>query len=61
MAVYYDACFYQKVVIYKNQLSNFTSFNEGLKSFVDWVKTQKIQNDLYDDSIKELKNKGLIR
>ena len=41
--------------------SNFISFDEGLKSFVDWVKTQKIQKDLYDDSIKELKNKGLIR
>ena len=41
--------------------SNFISFDEGLKSFVNWVKTQKIQKDLYEDSIKELKNKGLIR
>ena len=41
--------------------ANFISFDEGLKSFVNWVKTQNIEKDLYDNSVEELKKKGLIR
>ena len=35
--------------------------DEGLRIFVDWVKNQKIEKDLYNFSVEELKNKGLIR
>ena len=41
--------------------SNFISFDDGLKSFVNWVKTQNIEKDLYNNSVQELKKKGLIR
>ena len=41
--------------------ANFISFDEGLKSFVNWVKTQNIEKDLYDNSVEELEKKGLIR
>ena len=37
------------------------NFNDGVISFVNWVKTQNIEEDKYDASINELKNKGLIR
>ena len=36
-------------------------FKTGIARFVKWVKTQEIQEDKYDDSINELKNKGLIK
>jgi dTDP-L-rhamnose 4-epimerase len=41
--------------------SSFLPFDEGLRIFVDWVKNQKIEKDLYNFSVEELKNKGLIR
>jgi len=41
--------------------SSFLPFDEGLRIFVDWVKNQKIERDLYNFSVEELKNKGLIR
>ena len=37
------------------------SFESGLKQYVDWVKKQKINADYYDHSIKEMKDKGLIK
>jgi len=37
------------------------SFESGLKQYVDWVKKQKINADYYDYSIKEMKDKGLIK
>ena len=37
------------------------SFNDGLKKFTDWVKTQPIQSDEYEKSILELKSKKLIK
>ena len=37
------------------------SFEFGLQKFVNWVKTQNIELDNYDQSIFELKNKGLIK
>jgi dTDP-L-rhamnose 4-epimerase len=37
------------------------TFNEGLKKFTDWVNTQQIGSSRYDDSIKEMKAKGLMK
>lgn len=37
------------------------SFEEGLKRFVSWVQGEKIAEDTYDKSIKELKLKGLFK
>jgi len=37
------------------------SFSEGMKLFTKWVKRQAIQQDLYDESIKEMKSKGLYK
>lgn len=36
-------------------------FESGIKMFVDWVKTQKVQEDKYQESINELKLKGLFK
>lgn len=37
------------------------NFKEGLKLFTDWVKEQEIQNSTYEDSIHEMKTKGLLK
>lgn len=34
---------------------------QGLAYFVDWVKKQKIQDDRYEESLSELKSKGLLK
>ena len=36
------------------------SFQDGISEFVNWVKTQKIVEDKYERSIKELRDNGLI-
>ena len=36
-------------------------FNAGISKFVDWVKTQKVMVDKYEESIQELRNKGLMK
>jgi dTDP-L-rhamnose 4-epimerase len=36
-------------------------FQKGISSFVDWVKTQEVKEDKYEQSLNELKNKGLIK
>lgn len=36
-------------------------FNSGIQKFADWVNQQTIQEDLYDKSIIEMKNKGLYK
>ena len=36
-------------------------FQAGISSFVDWVKTQEVKEDKYEQSLNELKNKGLIK
>ena len=36
-------------------------FQEGLFEFVKWVETQDIMEDKYEKSVKELKDKGLIK
>ncbi len=37
------------------------SFEFGIKKFVEWVKSQEIYSDMYDQSINEMKNKGLMK
>lgn len=37
------------------------SFSQGIEQFSAWVDQQDIQEDKYDISIKEMKNKGLYR
>ena len=37
------------------------SFQDGLAEFVKWVQNQKIVEDNYEESVKELKDKGLIK
>lgn len=34
---------------------------QGLSKFVNWVETQKVEEDNYDNSIAEMKEKGLYR
>jgi len=36
-------------------------FKTGITRFVKWVKTQEIQEDKYEKSIHQLKNKGLMK
>lgn len=37
------------------------NFNDGCKKFVDWVLQQPITNSLYEKSLDELKQKGLLK
>lgn len=37
------------------------SFEQGLKQFADWVNTQEVQEDKYQKSIDEMKEKGLYK
>lgn len=37
------------------------NFNTGISKFVDWVETQKIESDNYENSIEEMKRKGLYK
>ncbi len=36
-------------------------FKKGLKRFTDWVNNQEVQQSKYEDSIKEMKAKGLMK
>ena len=37
------------------------SFMEGVSEFVKWVRSQEVQVDNYEKSIKELEQKGLFK
>ncbi|MBK6935737.1 MAG: NAD-dependent epimerase/dehydratase family protein [Chitinophagaceae bacterium] len=37
------------------------NFADGLRQFTDWVNTQSIVDSRYDESIKEMKEKGLMK
>ena len=37
------------------------NFERGITEFVNWVKTQQVMEDKYEESIQQLKNKGLIK
>jgi len=36
-------------------------FDRGIKEFVNWVKTQEIKEDKYENTVQELKDKGLMK
>jgi dTDP-L-rhamnose 4-epimerase len=47
-----------------NEMLGFSpvyDFKTGISEFVDWVKTQEVKEDKYEESLKELKQKGLIK
>jgi dTDP-L-rhamnose 4-epimerase len=37
------------------------SFEEGIERFCNWVSSQEIQEDDYNKSISEMKDKGLLK
>lgn len=37
------------------------TFEDGMRKFTDWVNQQDVQQDLYDQSIEEMKLKGLYK
>jgi dTDP-L-rhamnose 4-epimerase len=37
------------------------SFENGIKTFTQWVNEQKVQKDKYDESIEEMKKRGLYK
>tara|TARA_B110000459_G_scaffold149556_1_gene162949 strand:- start:2187 stop:3314 length:1128 start_codon:yes stop_codon:yes gene_type:complete len=37
------------------------NFKKGISEFVNWVKTQEVNDDKYEKSIQELKDKGLMK
>jgi dTDP-L-rhamnose 4-epimerase len=37
------------------------NFEQGIKKFTDWVNLQDVQSDLYEQSIDEMKKKGLYK
>jgi dTDP-L-rhamnose 4-epimerase len=37
------------------------SFADGLKRFTDWVNKQSVQTSRYDESVREMKEKGLMK
>lgn len=37
------------------------NFKRGIEKFASWVKTQKIEESKYDESIQEMKEKGLFK
>ena len=56
---------HNKADIYKaKRVLNFEPkimFEQGIKLFTTWVKQQEIQKDNFDQSIKDLKLKGLMK
>ena len=41
--------------------SPHVSIHEGLARFVEWVKGERVEKDRYDESLQELRSKGLFR
>ena len=37
------------------------TFNEGAEKFVEWVKKQRIGEDSLNDSLEEMREKGLLK
>jgi dTDP-L-rhamnose 4-epimerase len=40
---------------------NAFSFDRGLLNFVKWVQKQDIQDDMYDSSVQEMMQKGIMK
>lgn len=53
---YADIAKIKKILGFEPQVN----FKEGLKRFVNWVGHQEVKNDLYKNSINEMKDKGLF-
>jgi len=54
---YADTTKIQKLLSFKTEYD----FKTGLKHFTDWVNSQKIQQSKYEDSINEMRSKGLLK
>ena len=54
---YADITLANKVLGYTPKVS----FSKGIKIFCDWVNLQSVQKDRYEESIKEMKVKGLYK
>jgi len=54
---YADITLAKKVLGYSPKVS----FNDGIHKFCQWVNTQEIQKDRYDESIEEMRHKGLYK
>ena len=54
---YADITFAKTVLGYLPKVS----FSEGIRRFCEWVNTQAVQNDNYEESIEEMKLKGLYK
>ena len=54
---YADITKIQKVLGFTPEID----FNMGLKKFTDWVNQQEVQNSKYEESIREMKAKGLMK
>lgn len=54
---------YADITLAKEILGYFPkiNFKEGIRRFCAWVDTQKIQEDKYEESITEMKRKGLYK
>ena len=37
------------------------SLEDGMRKFVDWVKSEVVQTDSYEESLRQLRDKGLLR
>ena len=37
------------------------NFDKGINLFTDWVNEQEIKNDMFENSILEMKEKGLLK
>jgi len=37
------------------------SFKQGIANFTSWVKSQELSADRYDESLQEMKEKGLFK
>lgn len=42
-------------------LNVITTFEDGIKEFIKWVKSQNLNSNGYDSAIQEMKNKGLFK
>ena len=43
------------------EFSPKVSIEEGLCHFVDWVRGERVENDRYEESLNELRAKGLFK
>ena len=54
---YADTAKIEKLLSFKPEYD----FKTGLKHFTDWVNSQQVQQSKYEDSINEMKSKGLLK